>query len=114
MEEQCVVSWQQYNNLGIEEKTTLRVKQLKIGLSKEGLLAVILIVLPNIVYMLLPSSNTALADSDSSYWIFNVLENIGRYGLMLTLIFIQNKRNKRCGLWIYSFVWSRPYINNHK
>lgn len=66
-------------------------KNYKIGLSLIGIVAVILIMLPNTVYLFYTPLNDVLSSNESSYWFWNILENIGRFGLMITLCFVINK-----------------------
>lgn len=68
----------------------VKMKQLKPGFSAVGLLAVALVMLPNVLYLFLSPPNDVLANSKAAFWLWNVLENLGRFGLMLALIFIVN------------------------
>lgn len=72
-------------------KNTLTMKDYTIGLSLMGIAVVTLIVLPNAVYLFFTPPNDVLSSNEANYWLWNIFENVGRFGLMITLCFIINK-----------------------
>ena len=56
-----------------------------------GIVAVILVMLPNAVYLFYTPANDPLSGNNASYWLWNTLENIGRFGLMTALCIVVNK-----------------------
>lgn len=96
------------------------MKQLKFGFSKLGLLAVILVMLPNILFLFWSPPNNLLADNEAKLLLFNILENIGRYGLMLAMVFIVNQEGERksfplliialCFLIAYYICWVAYFL----
>lgn len=79
----------------------MRIQQLKIGFSLVGLVAVLLIMLPNLLYLFFTPPNDILAGNSATFQFWNVLENIGRFGLMLTLIILVSKEGVRSDKWLY-------------
>lgn len=67
------------------------MKNYKIGLSLKGIIMVALIMLPNVIYLFYTPPNDVLSSNEASFWFWNILENVGRFGLMITLCFIINK-----------------------
>lgn len=72
-------------------KKIVTLKNYKIGLSLVGIIAVALVMLPNIVFIFYTPLNDVLSGNEASFWLWNVLENIGRFGLMATLCVVVNK-----------------------
>lgn len=62
-----------------------------LGLSKQGLLAVMLVMLPNLVYAIYQPATNPLAQGNAAELWLDIAENIGRFGVMLSLIFIINR-----------------------
>lgn len=93
----------------------IRIKSYIFGLSWVGVLAVILVMLPNATYLFYAPLNDVLSNNEAGYWLWNILENIGRYGLMIALCFIINKtaptQNRAiaivaiCSLFAYYALW---------
>lgn len=91
------------------------MKNYRLGFSWVGLIAVVLIMLPNLMYLFGAPPNDVLGDNSSVVMFWNVLENIGRFGLMIALCFIINKttptRNRVvtiaaiCSLLAYYLLW---------
>lgn len=67
----------------------------KIKFSLYGFLAVVIVMIPNIIYFLFPPSAGALSLADKSNIILAVIENTSRIVLMLTLSFVVNTRGAR-------------------
>lgn len=72
-------------------RNILTMKNYKIGFSLMGIAAVALIMLPNAVYLFYTPPNDVLSGNEASYWLWNILENVGRFGLMITLCVVINK-----------------------
>lgn len=91
------------------------MKNYRLGFSWVGLIAVVLIMLPNLMYLFGAPPNDVLGDNSSVAMFWDVLENIGRFGLMITLCFVINKttptRNRVvtiaaiCSLLAYYLLW---------
>lgn len=101
-------------------KSILTIKNYKIGLSLIGIIAVALIMLPNIVYLFRVPPNDVLSGNEASYWLWNVLENIGRFGVMISLCVVINKAAPQpsraatiaaaCLLLIYYALWAAYFV----
>lgn len=91
-------------------------KNYKIGSSLIGITAVALIMIPNIVYLFATPPDDILSANETGYWLWNVLENVGRYGLMISLCIIVNKNTISknailnaaaiCSLLLYYSLWT--------
>lgn len=96
-------------------KPTFVISNYKIGFSYSGLIAVALIMLPNLIYLFHTPINDVLGDNEASFWLWNILENIGRFGLMITLCICINKSKQvenrmiiflaGCSLLVYYMLW---------
>lgn len=75
----------------MNEKEQETKRNYALGVSLAGVIAVALIMLPNIMYLFGMPPNDVLGDNSSSVPFWNALENIGRFGVMATLCFIINK-----------------------
>lgn len=97
------------------------MKEYKFGFSIIGFMAVLLVMLPNVLYLFIPITNDALSGNSAGFWLWNILENIGRFGLMSTLIIICNKKHNSykpisigiiglCALILYYIFWFRYFV----
>ena len=76
--------------------------------------------LPNTVYLFYTPPNDILSSNESSYWLWNTLENIGRIGLMVSLCIVVNTsaqyKNRCadaiavCSLIGYYVLWAAYFI----
>lgn len=71
------------------------MKNYKIGFSFVGIIAVILIMIPNILFLFITPPIDSLSSNEARFWLWNILENIGRFGMMISLCVIINKNDKR-------------------
>ena len=71
-----------------------QMKKYKISFSIKGLVAVTLVMIPNILYSLIPY-NTNLLEYDEAFGVLDILENIFRVILIITLIGIVNTDNSQ-------------------
>lgn len=72
-------------------KDVQRMKKYSIGPSRQGILAVALVMLPNLVYAVYrPASNPLAQGNAAALWL-DIAENIGRFGVMLSLAFVVNR-----------------------
>lgn len=71
-----------------------QMKKYKISFSLKGLVAVTLVMIPNILYSLIPY-NTNLLEYDEAFGVLDILENIFRVILIITLIGIVNTDNSQ-------------------
>lgn len=71
------------------------MRNYKIGFSFAGIIAVFLIMIPNILFLLITPPIDSLSSNEASFWFWNILENIGRFGTMISLCMITNKSDKR-------------------
>lgn len=67
------------------------MKSYKIKFSLQGIMAVILVMVPNILYAFFTPVNDVLSNNEAGFWFWNLLENIGRFGTMISLCIICNK-----------------------
>lgn len=72
-------------------RNALKLKNYTIGLSPIGLIFVALVMLPNIAYLFHTPPNDVLRNNEADYWLWNGLESIGRFGLMISLCVAINK-----------------------
>lgn len=92
------------------------MKHYRFGFSPYGLLAVALVMLPNLLYVFAAPPNDVLAGNAASFALWNVLENIGRFALMAVLAFVRPTRTTRrkalpavlalCALAAYYVLWA--------
>jgi len=47
------------------------------------------------MYVFATPVNDVLSNNEAKFWLWKVLENIGRFGLMITLCFVVNKKPKQ-------------------
>lgn len=71
------------------------MRNYKIGFSFAGIIAVILIMIPNMLFLFITPSIDNLSSNEARFWLWNILENIGRFGMMISLCVITNKNGKR-------------------
>ncbi|EOH80587.1 hypothetical protein [Enterococcus malodoratus] len=71
------------------------MKNYRIGFSPIGLLTVCLVMLPNLLFLFITPPNNVLSQNESSFWLWNLLENVGRFGMMGSLCFILNRTPAR-------------------
>lgn len=71
-------------------KNALTLKNYKIGFSAIGIAAVALIMLPNAAYLFFTPPEDVLSGNEASFQLWNILENIGRFGLMISLCAVVN------------------------
>jgi len=91
------------------------LKNYKIGLSLIGIAAVVLIMVPNIIYLFATLPNDVLSTNEAGYWLWNTFENIGRFGSMITLCIVVRKNAALknsilnaasiCSLLLYYSLW---------
>ena len=91
------------------------MKNYKIGLSLTGIAAVVLMMAPNIIYLFVTPSDDVLSTNEAGYWLWNALENVGRFGMMITLCIVVNKSTISkipilnvaaiCSLLLYYSLW---------
>lgn len=96
-------------------KNLFLIRNYKIGPSMIGIAAVLLIMFPNAVYLFYSPPEDILSVNEASYWLWNILENIGRFGLMITLCIVVNKDlptksrlvtiGSVCSLLAYYMLW---------
>lgn len=67
------------------------MKNYRICFSPLGLLAVCLVMVPNLLFLFVSPPIDALEHNESSFWLWNLFENIGRFGMMASLCIIANK-----------------------
>lgn len=67
----------------------------KLKFSLYGFLAVVIVMIPNIIYFLFPPGAEVLSALGSSNIILDIIENAGRIALILTLSFVVNTRGAR-------------------
>ncbi|MDL2233449.1 hypothetical protein LJC63_07710 [Ruminococcaceae bacterium OttesenSCG-928-L11] len=99
------------------------MKNYRLGFSWVGLIAVVLIMLPNLMYLFGAPPNDILGDNSAISMFWNVLENIGRFGLMITLCFVINRttptRNRVvtiaaiCSLLAYYALWIAFFVGRY-
>ncbi len=101
------------------------MRNYRIRFSLIGTIAVILVMLPNILYLFVKAPVNVLINNESKYWLWNVLENIGRFGMIISLCAIINKSIRRkscaldvvmvCSLLIYYALWIIYFLSayNH-
>lgn len=93
----------------------LAMKNYRLGLSWVGVLAVALVMLPNAAYLFLAPPRDVLAGNAAGHWLWNAIENIGRFGVMATLCAVRNSAAPRrsrgvdvaaaCALLAYGALW---------
>lgn len=76
------------------------MKQLRFGLSRLGLLAVALLMLPNLIFLFATPPDNVLATNSAASPLLDILENIGRFGVMASLIILRTEAPPRRGLLI--------------
>lgn len=69
-------------------------KEYRIGFSPAGLLAVLLVMIPNIVWMCFPPANNPLLTNASVYPALNFLETVARLALIALLILLIKRTTK--------------------
>lgn len=69
-------------------KDMLHTKHYRFGLAWPGILAVVLVMLPNLLYAFYTPPNDVLRGNEAANWLWNALETVGRFGLMITLCII--------------------------
>ena len=69
------------------------MKNLRIGFSPIGLLAVGFVMLPNVLSLFISAPVDALSQNQANFWLWHLLENVGRFGIMITLCAFINKNN---------------------
>lgn len=67
------------------------MKYYKFGFSLGGVLAVVFVMLPNLLYLFCTPPNDVLSGNEAAYWLWNALETVGRFGLMITLCTVVNQ-----------------------
>lgn len=67
------------------------MKNYRIGFSVLGLAAVSLVMLPNLVFLFITPPINPLNHNEAGFWLWNLLENVGRFGMMITLCIIVNR-----------------------
>lgn len=73
----------------------LTMKEYHFGISTPGILAVALIMLPNLAYFLATPPNDFLNENSAVNDLWNLVENSGRFGLMLALCFVVHVAPRR-------------------
>lgn len=73
------------------------MKAYRLGLSRPGLAAVLLVLLPNLLSLFLPPPADLLGANDAPFWLWNLLENLGRFGVMAALLFVLRRTPVRRG-----------------
>lgn len=91
------------------------MKNYRIGFSPIGVLAVCLIMLPNLLFLFVTPPINPLNHNEAGFWLWNLLENVGRFGMMITLCLIVNRMPMRkksqldfsalISLMIYFVLW---------
>lgn len=71
------------------------MKNYRISFSVLGLAAVCLLMLPNLVFLFITPPFNPLNHNEAGFWLWNLLENIGRFGMMISLCIIVNRRPMR-------------------
>lgn len=79
-------------------RNRLTLKEYHFGISTPGILAVALIMLPNLAYFLATPPNDFLNENSAVNDLWNLVENSGRFGLMLALCFVVHGRAPRGNL----------------
>jgi hypothetical protein len=98
------------------------MKKYRLGFSIRGFLSFLLIMIPNIIWMIISPANDLLAENSSVYPILDVTEHVSQ-GIMLALLFviINNERSngRRARIYlsisgicisIYYILWILYYI----
>lgn len=67
------------------------MKNYRFGFSLLGIFAVCLVMAPNLLSLLSPPPSNVLDSNEAKCWLWNLLENIGRFGLMISLFVIVNR-----------------------
>ena len=83
------------------------IKKYKFKLSWQGLLAVALVMFPNVFYLFLSVEQDPLAANSAAFWLWDVLENVGRFGVMISLIVLCRKADvttKMTGVCVIAIV----------
>ncbi|MCP1109527.1 hypothetical protein M2145_001534 [Lachnospiraceae bacterium PF1-21] len=98
------------------------MKNYRLGLSRVGVIAVVLVMLPNLMYLFGAPPNDVLGNNSAGVTFLNFLENIGRFGLMIALCGVINKntpiRNRVvtiaaiCSLLAYYVLWIAYFTGN--
>lgn len=96
------------------------MKTYKLGFSPIGCMAVLLVMIPNLLYFFAVPPSDVLSANEADFILWNVLENIGRFGTMLTLCVVVNQHNMRKvryqdalawgSLCVYVILWSLYFI----
>lgn len=88
------------------------MKDYRLGFSVRGLTAVILVLIPNIIWSVLPHETDVL-EQPTTFGIFDLFENIFRVLLIILLIFVVNEKSinaeKRSYLIACSIVFITAY-----
>lgn len=85
------------------------MKNYSLGFSVRGLTAVILVLIPNIIWSVLPHETDVLEQS-TAFGIFDLFENIFRVLLIILLIFVVNKKNENAEKRRYHIAGSVVFI----
>lgn len=67
----------------------------KLGFSLRGIVIYMLQLLPNIIWMLIPPVNDILAENNSAYPVFNIIEHVFGIVTVAVLILLVNKGSER-------------------
>lgn len=99
------------------------MRNYKIRFSYWGIAAVILVMLPNLLYAFLSPPSDPLSNNEAVFGVWNVLENAGRFGLMISLCVISNRNDKRHNraldtvavgsLVVYYILWIVYFAGNY-
>lgn len=91
------------------------MKKYRIGFSPIGIFAVCLVMLPNLVFLFAAPPINVLSNNEGDFSLWNLLENVGRFGMMITLCLIVNRSPMRkislldfsalISLMIYFVLW---------
>lgn len=67
------------------------MKNYRIGFSVIGFLAVLIVMLPNLLFLFATPPINPLDHNEAAFWFWNLLENIGRFGMMFSICFIVSR-----------------------
>ena len=70
------------------------MKKYKIGFSVKGCISFLLVMIPNIIWAIVPPAHDTLAGNNAAYPIFDVLQNICRFLIIALLVFVIHKSEK--------------------
>jgi len=72
----------------------MRTKKYRIGFSPEGLIGSLLVILPNILWAIMPSANNVLVENSVDIPSLDLIMNICRFALIALLVLVVNKSRK--------------------